>query len=268
MDSGVIDIGGWQLLIAALLMLAAAAASFRFKLGLAKDIVISVVRVFLQLLALGLVLRFVFQFQTWWLVALLLCVMLVSAVLIARGRIGKGPRGLGFSLFLSLTVTSLTVSGLVVGVIIHPEPLWDARTAITITGMILGNSMSAVAVALDRLFADLDARDDQITAFIALGATAREAAQPSIRASIRAGLIPTLANMSAAGVVFIPGMMTGQILGGADPVMAAKYQIVVLLMISAATTVCNIIAVMMAYRRRFSDEGVYLSPGLRKEERA
>lgn len=266
MDNGVVDIGGWQLAIAALLMLAAAFASFRFKLGLVRDIVVSVVRVFLQLFALGLVLRYVFQFQTWWLVALLLCIMLASAVLIARGRVRNGPQGLEFSLFISLMVTSFAVSGLVVGVVIHPEPLWDARTVITITGMILGNSMSAVAVALDRLFSDLDARDNQMTALVALGATAREAAQPSIRDSIRAGLIPTLANMSAAGIVFIPGMMAGQILGGADPVMAAKYQIVVLLMISAATTVCNIIAVMMAYRRRFSDEGVYLSPGLRKGE--
>jgi len=267
MSSGVVDIQGWQLAIAALLILVAAFASYGFKLGLARDIMVSMVRVFLQLFALGLVLRYVFRYQTWWLVALLVSVMLVSAVFIARGRVKKGPRGLEFSLFLSLMVTSLTVSGLVVGVVIHPTPVWDARTVITITGMILGNSMSAVAVALDRLFADLDARDDEITTLVALGASTREAAQPSIRNSIRAGLIPTLANMSAAGVVFIPGMMTGQILGGADPVAAAKYQIVVLLMISAATTICNMIAVSMAYRKRFTDEGVYLSAGLREEGR-
>lgn len=262
MSSGVIDIQGWQLAVAALFILVAAFASFRFKLGLTKDIVISTIRVFLQLFALGLVLRYVFQFQTWWLVGILVCVMLISAVFIARGRIKKGPRGLEFSLFLSLMVTSITISGIVVGVVIHPTPIWDARTVITITGMVLGNSMSAVAVALDRLFADLDSHDDQILAMVALGATPREAAHRSIRSSIQAGLIPTLANMSAAGIVFIPGMMSGQILGGADPLMAAKYQIVVLLMISAATTICNIIAVSLAYRKRFSSEGVFISPGM------
>lgn len=264
---GVVEIGNWQLAIAAVLMLAAAFASFHFKLGLTKDILVSTIRVFLQLLALGLVLNYLFQYQTWWLVLIMVVIMLVCAVFIARGRIKKGPRGLELSLFVSLLTTSLLVGALVVGVVIHPTPIWDARTVITIVGMVLGNSLSAVAVALDRLFADMDSRADQILAMLALGATSREAAQPSIRSSIRAGLIPTLANMSAAGIVFIPGMMSGQILAGADPMMAAKYQIVVLLMVSAATTICNIIAVMMAYRKRFSREGVFVEPGLRGEGR-
>ena len=115
MSSGVIPIGNWQLAVAALFMVVAAVASFKFKLGLTKDILISTLRVFLQLLALGIVLRYLFEFQTWWLVLVMFVFMIVCAVFIARGRVKKGPRGLELSLFLSLAVTSVTVTAIVVG---------------------------------------------------------------------------------------------------------------------------------------------------------
>ena len=100
---------------------------------------------------------------------------------------------------------------------------------------------------------------------VALGATPREAAFPSIKAAVGAGMTPLLAQLSAAGIVQIPGMMSGQILAGADPVIAAKYQIVVLLMISAATTLSVVIICFLAYKKRFSVEGYYLSPALRDD---
>ncbi|HVP91023.1 MAG TPA: iron export ABC transporter permease subunit FetB [Terriglobales bacterium] len=263
---GVTSIGGAELLIASLLMLVAGFASYRMKLGMAKDIVVSMVRLFLQLLALGFVLRWVFGNQTWWLVLLILLVMVASATQIASTRVTKAPGGLKPAMFLSLFVTGLTMAFVVTGLIIRVKPWYGARTVIPIAGMILGNSMSAMAVALDRLFADMDSRTDEILALTALGATAREAAQRSIRNSIRAGLIPTLASMAAAGVVFIPGMMTGQILAGADPLEAAKYQIVVLLMVSASTTACNMLAVLLTYRRRFDVEGFFIEAGMRDPE--
>ena len=84
-------------------------------------------------------------------------------------------------------------------------------------------------------------------------------------AAVGAGMTPLLAQLSAAGIVQIPGMMSGQILAGADPVIAAKYQIVVLLMISAATTLSVVIICFLAYKKRFSAEGYYLSPALRDD---
>ena len=116
MNGGVVPIGDLQLILAALFMAVAAATSFRLGLGLAKDIAISTLRVFLQLLALGLVLRYLFEFQTWWLVLAMLLIMTVSATLIARGRVKKGPKGLEPALFLSLFITGLpdfAVTGLV-----------------------------------------------------------------------------------------------------------------------------------------------------------
>jgi putative ABC transport system permease protein len=98
----------------------------------------------------------------------------------------------------------------------------------------------------------------------ALGAGVWECARPSLRTALTAGLVPTINSMAAAGVVFIPGMMTGQVLAGADPIDAARYQIVVMLMIAAATAIGAIASVMLMYRRRFSAEGVYLEKGYRE----
>jgi putative ABC transport system permease protein len=130
--------------------------------------------------------------------------------------------------------------------------------------MVLGNSMTGIALSLERVFADLDARSGEIRAMTALGATPWEAAHPSVRAALRAGLIPAINSMAAAGIVFIPGMMTGQILAGADPLEATKYQIVVMLMVAAAEIVGAALAVLMSYRRRFSADGVYLEKGFRE----
>ena len=101
-------------------------------------------------------------------------------------------------------------------------------------------------------------------AVTALGATPWEAAHGSVRDALRAGLIPTISSMAAAGLVFIPGMMSGQILAGADPVIATGYQIVVMLMVAAATALGAVLAVLLTYRRRFSVEGVFLEKGLRR----
>ncbi|MHB9003922.1 MAG: ABC transporter permease, partial [Coriobacteriia bacterium] len=101
----------------------------------------------------------------------------------------------------------------------------------------------------------------------ALGATPWEAAGDTVRIAIRAGLIPTINSMAAAGLVFIPGMMTGQVLAGADPLRAAYYQIVVMLMVSAATALGSVLAVLLSYRRRFTDDGVYLEKGYRRAGR-
>jgi len=110
----------------------------------------------------------------------------------------------------------------------------------------------------------MDSRSDELLAMTALGATPWEAAYPSVRTALRAGLIPAINSMAAAGLVFIPGMMTGQILAGADPLEATKYQIVVMLMVAAAEVVGAVLAVLMAYGKRFSAEGVFLEKGLRE----
>lgn len=263
MEGGVIDIGYVELAAASLLMLVAGVVSWRLSLGQAKSIAVATVRAFVQLLAMGFLLVYVFQLQSWWLVLLILLLMTLAATQIAADRVGKRAKGLWASMFLTLLVSSLTIALIVVDGVIRPEVWYSARQLIPITGMALGNTMSAAAVAVDRLYADMDARSSEIFALVALGATPKEAAFPSIKAAVAAGMMPTLASMSAAGIVQIPGMMSGQILAGANPVIAAKYQIVVLLMISAATTLGIVMICFLAYRKRFSQSGYFVDAGLR-----
>lgn len=263
MSGGVINIGNIELAASALLMLVAGIVSLKLRLDLAKDIVVATVRAFIQLLAMGFLLLYLFKYQTWWLVCIVIVAMSLAATQIAVSRVKGVAKGIHLDVFLSIFVSSMVIAFVVVEGIIHAQPWYSARELIPITGMILGNTLSAAAVAIERLFAGLDARTDEINAMVSLGATPREAAFLSIKAAIGAGMTPALATLSAAGIVQIPGMMSGQILAGADPVIAAKYQIVVLLMMSAATTITIVMVCFLAYKKRFAPEGYYLSEALR-----
>ena len=263
MSGGVVDIGYVELFSASALMLVAGLVSWKLELGQTRRIVVSSVRCFMQLLAAGFLLTYLFEFQTWWLVALVLAAMVIAATQIAVSRVKSRIPGLVPSVFMSLFVSSLVVGFIVVEGVVHADPWFNARQVVPIVGMIMGNAMAAVAVAIDRLFSDLDARASEMFSLTALGATPREAAAPSLKAAIGAGMTPVLANMSAAGIVTFPGMMTGQLLAGADPLSAAKYQIVVILMLSAANTVAIVTACFMTYRKRFAPDGYYLDEGIR-----
>ena len=265
MSGGVVDIGFVELVAASAFMLVAGIVSWKLALGQTKRIVVSGVRTFVQLLAMGFVLLYLFQYQTWWIVLIVLGLMVLAATHIATSRVKSSVRGLWPAVFVSLFASSMIVAFTVVEGVIHVDPWYNARELIPIAGMIIGNAMAATAVAIDRLFADMDSRSSEMFTLVALGATPREAAFPSLKAAIGAGMTPVLANMSAAGIVTIPGMMSGQILAGADPLVAAKYQIVVMLMLSAANTIAIVLACFLTYRRRFAPDGYYLDEGIRPD---
>ena len=260
---GVVAIGIPQLLLSTGFVVVVGIISLRLALGLEKDLAIATVRTYLQLIALGLVLRWVFGVDSWLLVIAILVFMMAAAAQTIIKRAPDAPRGILGSSMLTMLLTGFTVTFAVTGLVVQVEPWYEARYVIPIAGMVLGNSMNGIALALERTFADLDARADEVLALVALGATPWEAAAPSVRVAIRAGLIPTINAMAAAGIVFIPGMMTGQVLAGADPLAASFYQIVIMLMVSAATAIGAVLAVMLSFRRRFSAEGVYLDKGYR-----
>lgn len=259
-----IDIGWIELFASTSLMLVAAVVSLRLRLGVTKSIVISTIRGFLQLFAMALVLVYLFQYQSWWLVGIVLICMTVFATQIATSRVKGVVVGIWPSVYATLLVSGILMALITVEGVIKPDPWFSARQLVPITGMSLGNSATAAAIAIERLFSDLDFRQGEILALTAMGATPREAAMPSLKRAIVAGITPSLASLSAAGIVQIPGTMSGQILSGADPIMAAKYQILVLMLASAATTVAMVIMCFHVYKKRFSAEGYFLEPGIRQ----
>lgn len=261
--TGVIPIGPWQLALATLFVVFIGVLSIRLSLGITKDLAIATVRTYVQLLALGFVLRWVLGVDSAWLVVGIMLLMVVFASARIVRRSSDVPRRLFGSAFVSMALTGFIVTFAVTGVIVRVEPWYLPQYVIPLAGMVIGNSMTGIALALERVYADLDSRAEEILALTALGATPWEAAHGSVRIALRAGLIPTINAMSAAGLVFIPGMMAGQILAGADPVAATGYQIVVMLMVAAATALGSVIALLLTYRRRFTADGTFLEKGFR-----
>jgi putative ABC transport system permease protein len=251
----VIEIGWLQLGLCLLFILAAGAASIVLRLGLQRDLLWGTVRTFAQLFMLGLVLKYVFDIRLWWPVLLIFWCMLAFAVQIIHGRVKeKSVRYLDttfLSMFLSFTLITMIINGIIVQV----RPWYEPRYFLPLGGMVIGNSMNAIAIALERLFGELRKSKSLVEMRLTLGATYREAAADITKGAVRAGMIPSINAMMGVGMVFIPGMMTGQILAGADVITAVKYQIMVMLMLVGSTSVGSVLVVLLSLRRCFTRDG-------------
>jgi putative ABC transport system permease protein len=150
-------------------------------------------------------------------------------------------------------LSSFCVTVLALLVILQPTPWYLPQYAIPLLGMILGNTMTGIAIALDNLTRQTIDRRRQIEARLALGDSATVAIAQVRRDALRSGLIPVVNAMTTAGIVSLPGMMTGQILAGSPPMEAAKYQILILFLIAAGTGLGSIFAVLIASRRLFDE---------------
>jgi putative ABC transport system permease protein len=250
-DGGVIEISAWRLSLALVFSLVAGGCSIWLKLGLGRDILVGTVRTVAQLFVMGWVLGMVFAADSPWLVLPLFLVMAGAAAHTARGRVREKAVHFAWPMYGAMTAVYLLVTVTVTGAIVHAEPWWKPQYFLPIGGMVLGNSMNSAAVALDRLFSDLRARAAEVEMRLCLGADAAEASQDMVRAAVRAGMIPSINSMMAVGLVSLPGMMTGQILGGSDPTAAIRYQIVVMLMIVGATALGSTILTILIRRRCF-----------------
>lgn len=178
------------LLIAACMVMAAAGISVLMKLDVAKSLVWSMARALIQLLVMGIILEYVIRQHNVWLVIALIGMMLVAAVQITMSRAKGVPKGLVPIVLLSLVVTMLIMISVVAELIVRPHPWYAPQVVVPLTGMMLGNTVSALALAMSRFFESMRERYEEIGTLLALGATAWEAARPSIISSIRLGMLP------------------------------------------------------------------------------
>lgn len=237
---------------AGICILIALALSLLERLQLEKTILIGAVRAFVQLTVIGYILKAVFDLEKWYYVTLMLLVMLaVAAHTAAQRQEQKIPYVLPI-MIAAIAAGVLVSFSTVILVVLKVEKWYQPQYAVPIGGMIIGNAMNTCALAVERLASELRLRRPQIEAALSLGAPWRLAAQRSTRAAIRAALIPGLNAMMVIGVVQLPGMMTGQIIAGAEPVDAIRYQIVVAYMICGAAFVAATVAVYLASRQFFT----------------
>ncbi len=246
-----VSLGYADLALASLLLLFSGLLSIYLRLGLERRMGIAAVRMVIQLLLIGLVLKLLFSLVSplWTGLAAAVMVGLAGREVMARQKrkfSGWWTYGIG--------TTSLMLAGTIVTVLalttqIRPEPWFDPRFAIPILGMILGNTMNGVSIGLDRLMNAAVSERAAIEARLALGHDRATAFRPQVREACRSGLIHIINAMSAAGVISLPGMMTGQILAGVDPTEAVKYQILILFLVAGSTGMGTLAAVMFAVRR-------------------
>ena len=130
--------------------------------------------------------------------------------------------------------------------------------------MILGNTLNGISLGLDRLGSELASKRDQVDTLLALGATRWEAARAAVQQAVRTGMIPTINSMMVVGLVSLPGMMTGQLLAGVDPLQAVMYQIVIMFLIAAGTSLGTVSVVLLGYRRLFTADHQFLPGRLMK----
>jgi putative ABC transport system permease protein len=158
----------------------------------------------------------------------------------------------------SVWASSWLMAAFALAVLVHVRPWYSPQYAIPLLGMILGNTLTGISLGLDRLGGELAGKPDQVEALLALGATRWEAARRPIQQAVRTGLIPTINAMMVVGIVSLPGMMTGQLLAGASPVEAVKYQIVILFLIASGTALGTVSVVLLSYRRLFNEHHQFL----------
>lgn len=220
----------------------------------------SATRMVVQLFVLGLLLKGIFSLTQAWPVLLIGLGMASVAAVAAVRRTRFRYRGI-YTVSWTAVILSLTVvCGLALTLVIKPRNWWEPRFLIPILGMILGNIMNAVALALDRLLASLTDHRRRIENDLALGASFSEALADDIRDAVRTGMLPILNSMAVMGLVSLPGMMTGQILAGVDPGQAVRYQIVIVLVIASGIFLAVTLAVRWSVRLLFEKEGT-LRPG-------
>lgn len=241
----------WQLLLAMGFIVVAGATSVWQKLHLEKDLAIGTLRTFCQLFIMGYALKYIFALNTPYLVVALFSFMCWFAARIIRKRVSEDRIPIFVPTLVASFCSFFVVSVIVTGVIVQADPWWAPRYFLPMGGMIIGNSMNAISVALDRLMSELTARRDEVEMKLSLGATAAEASHETLVNALKAGMIPSINSMMGVGMVFIPGMMTGQILAGADPINAVRYQIVVMLMIVGATALGSLLVTHLVRNRCF-----------------
>ena len=219
------------------------------KLGLEKDTIVATVRSVIQLLAVGYILKLVFESNSPIYIGLMITLMVIAATLNARKK-GKGIPGITWKIALTLLAVEAVVQGILLGLHIIPA---TAQYIIPISGMMIGNAMVLSILFLNRFKAEIEANEEQIELILSLGGTPKQAVHRQLTDAIKASMIPTIEAQKTIGLVQLPGMMSGQIIGGADPIQAVQFQILIIFALLTCATLSSIILGLLVYPTLFNE---------------
>lgn len=250
-----VHLNHWDLVIAAGLIIILAITSFMLQLKISRQLLIAASRNVVQLLLIGYILKFIFNSDNVLTIVVIALIMLLVAGFEINAR-QKYPlkRYIGFKIGTSaLFLSSFTMAMLTLVVIVSPTPWYSPQYAIPLLGMLLGNTMNGVSLGMDKLNQSIYQQRLIIEQRLMLGQDYHEAIKEIRAESIRTGMIPIVNSMAIAGLVSLPGLMTGQILSGTPPVEAVKYQILIFFLIASGTGFGIMVAVWMISKRLFDE---------------
>jgi len=253
-----VELSYWQLAVAASLILVNGLISLWFQLGLERRLFIAAIRTVVQLLLIGAVLKWIFEHAQWYVIVALMTVMTLIAGLAAVERVRRRYHGVWLDSLISMWASSWLIAAVALFVVVRPPNWYLPQYAIPLLGMILGNTLNGISLGLDRFGEELAGKRTEVETLLALGATRWEAARRPIQTAVRTGMVPIINSMMIVGLVSLPGMMTGQLLAGADPLQAVMYQIVIMFLIAAGTSLGTVSVVLLGYRRLFSHDHRFL----------
>ncbi|MFJ8461362.1 ABC transporter permease [Lysinibacillus xylanilyticus] len=219
------------------------------KLELEKDTTLATIRSIIQLLAVGYILKFVFDAQSYMYIFLMVALMIVVATLNARKK-GKGIKGITWKIALTLIVIEFVTQGVLLGFNIVPA---TAQYIIPISGMMIGNSMVLSILFLNRFTAEITSHQNEIELILSLGGTPKQAIHRQLINAVKASMIPTIESQKTIGLVQLPGMMSGQIIGGADPIQAVQFQLLIIFALLTTATLSSIMIGFLSYPALFNE---------------
>ncbi|WP_288998083.1 iron export ABC transporter permease subunit FetB [uncultured Psychrobacter sp.] len=246
--------------LASSLILIVLMVSWCLRLHLTKTLLMAALRTVVQLSFIGLILAWVFAREQWYEVLSILTIMTLIAGSAAKNRVKRRYKGLFINTLLAVSVSAVLVTAIAILVILEVQPWYTPQFVIPILGLILGNSLTAISLTSNQLINAFYEQQARIEMMLSLSATPFEAVYEQIRTAIINGMTPTLNSMLVVGVVSLPGMMTGQILAGADPTQAIRYQIVTMFLICVSSTLGCTISALLTYRRFFNKNQQFSLP--------
>lgn len=218
------------------------------KLGLEKDVTIATVRSIIQLFIVGYILSFVFESENVFYTILMVALMIGAATQNARKK-GVSIQGITWKLVVTFVFVEVLTQAILLGFNIVPA---EAQYIIPLSGMVVGNSMVLSILFLNRFTAEFEARHDEVELILSLGGTPKQAVHNSLITSIKASMIPTIESQKTIGLVQLPGMMSGQIIAGADPIQAVQFQLLVLFLLLSTAAMSSVLLGFMSYPTLFN----------------
>ncbi len=253
---GVQDISIFSMVLCFLLLIIPLGIYYYIKLRLIKDVIISAARMTIQLFLMGLYLKYLFKYDNTIVNILWLFVMIVVATFQAVRRSNLNKKMFLLPILISYSISIYSITLYFNKFVVAVTDIFSAKYLVVIGGMILGNSLRGVIISVSSFYKDIAHEKDRFIYRMVVFGNFFEAALPYLRKSIELAVSPAIATMATMGIVSIPGMMTGQILGGATPMTAIKYQIAIMIAIFTATNVSIILTIYTTVGRAFDKRGM------------